>query len=237
MNEKTKIFLIPGAIIIASVVIAAAVLVSGGVISIKSQPSQPSQPSQAADSLSALKGLKPVDAKDHVLGNASAKVKIVEFSDMDCPYCKRFNATIDELLTTYGDKIAVVYRHFPLTALHPNAKTEAEATECAAKLAGNEGFWTYFKKYEAEIAGGESFSNDLLLSTAESAGINRADFAACLQSDEPSELVKEDADNATKIGVTGTPFSVILLNGKPVDTIEGAYPIEAVKAKLDQYVK
>jgi protein-disulfide isomerase len=231
MNEHTKIFLIPGAIVVAGVIIAVAVLISGGVININSAPSQ------IAEGLAALKGLKPVDAKDHILGNASAKVKIVEFSDMDCPYCKRFNATMDEVLAAYGDKIAVIYRHFPLTMMHPNAEAEAEATECAAKLAGNEGFWNYFKKYEAEIAGGRAFSNDLLLSVAESVGLDKAAFASCLQSDEPGKLVAEDANNATSIGVTGTPFSAILLNGKVVDTIDGAYPIEAVKAKLDQYVK
>jgi protein-disulfide isomerase len=175
--------------------------------------------------------------KDHILGNPIATVQIVEYSDMDCPYCQKFNGTIKEILAAYGDKIAVVYRHFPLTMLHQNAQKEAEATECAAKLGGNEGFWSYFDKYEAELAAKKTFSNELLLSVAETAGLNRTNFESCLNSDEPGKLVKEDTDNAAKIGISGTPFSIIVVNGKPKDTIEGAYPIEAVKEKLDQYIK
>lgn len=231
MNEKTKIFLVPGAIVVAGIIIAVAVLYSGGAIDTKSQTAQ------VGEGFAALKSLKAVNSEDHILGNASAKVKIVTFSDMDCPYCQRFNSTIKEVLDVYGDKIAVVYRHFPLTMLHPNAEKEAEATECAAKLGGNGGFWNYFDEYEAEIAAGKTFSEDLLLDVAASVGLDRGSFAACLQSDEPGKLVKEDADNAEEIGITGTPFSVILSNNKPVDTIEGAYPIEAVKEKLDQYIK
>ncbi|HOB89829.1 MAG TPA: DsbA family protein [Candidatus Colwellbacteria bacterium] len=231
MNEKTKIFLVPGAIVVAGIIIAMAVLYSGGVIDTTSQTAQ------VGEGFAALKSLKAVNSDDHILGNASAKVKIVTFSDMDCPYCQRFNSTIKEILDIYGDKIAVVYRHFPLTMLHPDAEKKSEATECAAKLGGNGGFWSYFDKYEEEAAAGKTFSEELLLDVAASIGLDREDFSTCLRSDEPGKLVKEDADNAAEIGITGTPFSIILSNNKPVDTIEGAYPIEAVREKLDQYIK
>ena len=95
--------------------------------------------------------LSPINDEDHSLGNKNAGVQIVEFSDMDCPYCKSFNNTIDQLIEMYGDKIGVVYRHFPLTQLHPNAKTEAEATECAAELGGNTAFWQYFNKLQLKM--------------------------------------------------------------------------------------
>lgn len=232
MNEKTKLYLVPGAIVIAGLLIAISVFITGNLNKSLVANVGEGQPETAQ-----IKNLKPVNAKDHILGNAEAKVKIVEFSDMDCPYCKRFNATIREVLTAYGDKIGVVYRHFPLAMLHPNAEKEAEATECAGELGGNEAFWKYFDQYESEIESGKTFSNDLMLSVAEFVGLDKQEFESCLQSNKPTKLVKEDVDNATEIGVAGTPFSIIVVNGKPTDTIKGAYPIEAVKSQLDQYIK
>ncbi len=80
---------------------------------------------------------------DHILGNANAPVVIVEYSDSDCPYCQKFHATMHQVKDKYGDKVAWVYRHYPLDGLHPKARMEAEASECVAKLSNNETFWKY----------------------------------------------------------------------------------------------
>jgi protein-disulfide isomerase len=92
-----------------------------------------------------LNNLKPVTAADHIRGDINAPVKIVEFSDIDCPFCKRFHSTMQEVMKTYGDsgKVAWVYRHFPLTQLHPDAANKAEASECVAELGGNDKFWAF----------------------------------------------------------------------------------------------
>ena len=91
----------------------------------------------------ALDKVEPVSDKDHLLGNPSAPVKIVEYSDLDCPFCKTFHATLQQIMEDYGKqgKVAWVYRHFPLAQLHPDAPRKAEATECATELGGQQAFW------------------------------------------------------------------------------------------------
>jgi len=84
-------------------------------------------------------------ATDHIVGNPNAPIVIVEYSDSDCPYCQKFHTTMQEVKDTYGDKVAWVYRHFPLDSLHPKARMEAEASECVAKLSNNETFWEYLE--------------------------------------------------------------------------------------------
>ncbi|MGI9118039.1 MAG: thioredoxin domain-containing protein [Minisyncoccia bacterium] len=80
---------------------------------------------------------------DHIIGSANAPIVIVEYSDSDCPYCQKFHATMHQIKDNYGDKVAWVYRHYPLDSLHPKARMEAEASECVAKLSNNETFWKY----------------------------------------------------------------------------------------------
>jgi protein-disulfide isomerase len=106
---------------------------------------------------SALKGekgvkekinLDPVTEKDHIFGNPQAEMVIVEYSDLECPFCKRFHETMIQIMSEYGKegKVAWVYRHFPLDAIHSKARREAEAVECAGELGGNDKFWAYVNK-------------------------------------------------------------------------------------------
>lgn len=90
--------------------------------------------------------VRKVDDSDHLRGDPKASVKVVEFSDLECPFCKRFHLTMQQLMEGYSGKVAWVYRHFPLDSLHPKARKEAEASECAAELGGNDGFWAYIDK-------------------------------------------------------------------------------------------
>lgn len=84
-----------------------------------------------------------VTEKDHVKGNPNAKVTLVEFSDFQCPFCKRFHPTVQQALSEYGDQIRLVYKHFPLDSIHPQARPAAEASECIAEQKGSEGFWQF----------------------------------------------------------------------------------------------
>lgn len=95
----------------------------------------------------ALEKMSPVTSEDHIKGNMNAQVTIVEYSDYDCPFCTRFHTTMNAISKKYGDDLAWVYRHFPLEQLHPNAKAVAVASECVAKLGGNEAFWTFTDGY------------------------------------------------------------------------------------------
>lgn len=85
----------------------------------------------------------PVVAKgEHYRGAANAKIVLVEYSDFECPFCQRFHPTMVQLLEEYPQDVAWVYRHYPLS-FHPSAQKAAEASECVAKLADNETFWSF----------------------------------------------------------------------------------------------
>lgn len=77
---------------------------------------------------------------DHIRGNKDARIKLVEYSDFECPFCQRFHPTMQQVMDKYGDQVAWVYRHFPLS-FHPEAQKAAEASECVAANGGD--FWDY----------------------------------------------------------------------------------------------
>ena len=80
---------------------------------------------------------------DHLRGSIDAPVALIEYSDLECPFCKRFHPTVQEALRQYGDQMAWAYRHFPLESIHTSARPLAEGSECAAQLGGNDKFWEY----------------------------------------------------------------------------------------------
>lgn len=87
--------------------------------------------------------LDPITADDHFFGNRNADVIIVEYSDLECPFCARVHPTIHKLITDYNGKVAWVYRHYPLDGLHPNARAKAEASECVWAQGGDKAFFKY----------------------------------------------------------------------------------------------
>lgn len=131
---------IPIAIVIAGALIAGAVFF----VNSNPTPAGPAQPGQGVVQ-EEIRGVQP---DDHILGSADADVIVVEYSDTECPFCKMFHATLQQIMSEYGSsaKVAWVYRHFPLEQLHPKAPKEAEALECAAEQGGNEMFWKFTNK-------------------------------------------------------------------------------------------
>lgn len=93
----------------------------------------------------ALDKINPVTDKDHIRGSLNSKVIIVEYSDTECPFCKRFHDTMKQVMDVYGKdgRVAWVYRHYPLDGLHSRARKEALALECAFEQGGNDKFWEY----------------------------------------------------------------------------------------------
>jgi protein-disulfide isomerase len=92
-----------------------------------------------------LPSLRPLDENDHLQGATDAPVVVLEYSDLQCPYCKRFHDTMNQVMEKYGTekKVAWAYRHFPILSNHPDAAKVAEASECAAELGGNDAFWKF----------------------------------------------------------------------------------------------
>lgn len=181
--------------------------------------------------------IKPVTNKDHIRGNQNAKVTLVEYSDLECPFCKQFHPTMKQLLTTYGNKIRWVYRHFPLP-FHQNAQKEAEASECVAELGGNDAFWNYVDKiFERTTSNGTGFALDQLGPLASEVGVSQQAFQTCLDSGKYAQLVKDEEADDQQAGVTGTPSTFIVNSKGQSQLIVGAQPLDAFKTAIDQALK
>jgi protein-disulfide isomerase len=163
---------------------------------------------------------------DHIRGNKNAKITIVEYSDIQCPFCSRFHETMLQVMKNYPDKVRWVFRHFPLESIHPYARKAAEAAECA----GEQGkFWEYTDKLYANQS---SLSTEYLSTAAQEVGLNTGKFDSCLSSGKMAARVSSDLQQGQNLGVKGTPGSFI--NGKsvpgavPYSTLEGM-----IKAELN----
>jgi len=180
--------------------------------------------------------VRPVSkARDHIRGNPDAPVSLIEYSDFECPFCKRFHPTAKEIVAAYGGKVNWVYRHFPLDFHNPAAQREAEAAECAAELGGNDAFWRYADLvYERTASNGKGVPEGELPAMAASIGLDRAKFDACLKSGRMRARVREDFEEGTAIGINGTPGNILRNNRTgAVATRYGAQPIEQFKPAID----
>ncbi|HLE49460.1 MAG TPA: DsbA family protein [Patescibacteria group bacterium] len=198
-------------------------------------PTQPSQPSAVAPE---LKGEIKLTTDDHVNGEKDARIFLFEYSDMECPYCKRFHPTAQKIVDSYKGDVAWVYRHLPLP-FHANAAKEAEASECANELGGNTAFWKFVNVlFTKTNSGGTGIALSDLPDLAKEAGVNESKFTSCLESGKYADRVKSDADTAASLGVNGTPGN-ILLDTKTGKTklMPGAYPYEDFKKAIDQMLE
>jgi protein-disulfide isomerase len=159
-----------------------------------------------------------------VLGQSSAPVTIIEFSDYQCPYCGRFETdTYPQLKTDYIDtgKVKLVFRNFPLS-FHENAQNAAEAAECANEQGK---FWAY---NENLFAKNTALTVTNLKQYAKDLGLDTTKFDQCLDSGKMKSVVQKDVTDATSYGVSGTP--TFYING--VELV-GAQPISAFKQVID----
>lgn len=227
---------IAGAIILAGVLIAGAILLKGnGAIS----PIVDNNDSNLSDIQ-----IKPVAKTEHIFGNPGAKVVVVEYSDLECPFCKIFHNTMHQVVEKNKNSVAWVYRQFPLyqgyqgrPPLHSRALKESEATECAGELAGNEGFWKYTDKLFEVTNSNNSLDPAQLPIIALDAGLDVKAFNLCLSSGKYKTTIDKSIEEGISIGVQGTPKSFILKNGKIIDTIDGAQPLEKVSQKISKALK
>lgn len=167
--------------------------------------------------------LPDVTKDDHVLGQVGAKVTVMEFADLQCPFCQKFHPSIKQLAQEYGDTIAIVYKHFPLDSIHPQARPAALASEC---LAEQDKFWEFIdKSFENQ----ELLGPDFYLSTAKSLGVKESKFKTCLDTQKYAGRVDQDAQQGEQAGVNGTPTTFV--NGIAVS---GAQPYATLKAAVDR---
>ena len=233
--NKNKLY-IPGAIILAGITIAGAMIYSGNV-NIDSQNSQTAKINDSVlkndPSVPKEENVRPVSSEDHIFGDPVAPIKIIEFSDTECPFCKQFHATLHQVVEEYDGKVAWVYRHFPLPQLHPKAPKQAEATECAAELGGNDVFWLYLNTIFEITPSNNGLDMSLLPEIAQKMGLERESFQECLDSGRHAQKIADDYNNAVESGGRGTPFSIIISENGRKTIIPGSLPFSSIKTVID----
>jgi len=213
---------VPIAIIVAGIVIAGAIFLSGG----EKAP------------VTTDKAVKiEVTSEDHIFGNPDAKLVIVEYSDTECPFCKRFHETMNEVMDSYGKEgtVAWVYRHMPLEGLHKKAKTEATATECAAEQGGNDAFWSYINRMFEITPSNDGLDLAKLPEIASELGLDVDLFNTCLESNKYDDKLQASIDRAVELGARGTPYSLVTSQeGEVLYVVGGAEPFSSLAPRLDQ---
>ncbi len=167
--------------------------------------------------------LAAVTEDDHIRGDIeTAKVVIVEYSDYECSYCARHHPTLVELMDTYGDDVAWVYRHYPLS-FHAEAVPAALAAECASE---QDMFWEFTDEmYDNQTSLGE----DLYFEVAETLGLDIDEFTTCYEEERYVDDIQADMESGTAAGVAGTPGNFV--NGVAVS---GAQPASVFEGLIDQ---
>jgi len=141
----------------------------------------------------------PVTARDHARGPQSAPVTLVEYGDFQCPHCGSAYPVVAQLQQRFGDRLRFVFRHFPLTNVHPQAQPAAEASEWAAAQGK---FW---EMHDGLYQQQKDLSEPRLLSLAEQLELDTASLARTLKEHLFFARVKEDFLGGIKSGVKGTP--------------------------------
>ena len=212
--------------------IPVAIIIGGIIVAVSVYGSMPKAPAGVMGNPSLV---RPVSSSDHIFGNPAAKVVVVEYSDFDCEYCKDFNETMHQIIANEGTngQVAWVYRQFPLTEIHPNALSHARATECVAQTAGNDAFW----KFETALFNAQPVDPASYGTIAKSVGVSGDAFASCYASASTNGIdtrIMADRKNALDMGAEGTPYSIILVAGKPPVEMAGGYSYDAAKEIIDQ---
>ena len=177
----------------------------------------------------------PLSANDHIMGNPNAPVKLIEFSDPECAFCKKFHPTMTKIIKGplgKSGQVAWVYRHFPVDSVHSKARIEAEATECAEQLGGQDSFWKYLDRLFEITPSNDNLDLKELPKIAEYVGLDRKKFEKCLSEMKWQDKIESQFQDGLRSGVVGTPYNIVVTNKGEYFTIPGAYPYGQVKATL-----
>jgi protein-disulfide isomerase len=175
----------------------------------------------------------------YVEGNAKAKITLVEYSDLECPYCimQKKNGTIESLKKKYGDQVNVIFKPLNL-ARHPGSDQKGWASLCVAKLGGTD---KYAKYYNAILNGSEVqgpvYALDKISTLAKEVGVDQKKFDACYNAKDTETLYKSYTTEAFAFAVNGTPTTMIINNQtKTYDLVSGAAPATNFEAVVDKFL-
>ncbi len=230
-------FVLPASIIIAAIIVSGTLIYTqsngninrnAGAAQIGTGDNQGGQPQKAAET--------KIVPSDHVLGNKNAPVSVVVYSDFQCPFCRVFwKDALPQIKENYvkTGKAKIVFRHFPLTSLHPSAKTAAVASECAAEQGK---FWEMhdkiFQEQEKLGQGTVQFTPQDLAKWAGSIGLDTTGFNQCMASGKYDKLISDSIAAGTSLGVSGTPTSFV--NGQK---LVGAQPFSSFQTVINGLLK
>ncbi len=252
MEKSNSLVNTPIAIIIGAVLISISILISGGAVKIKGFADTAGTPSAIAPTAGDTApipepSMGPATASlddDPVIGDPNAPVTIIEFSDYECPFCKRhYDQTYSQLKTNYIDKgtVKLVFRDLPLSFHDPLATTAATAANCAREQGGDPSYWKLHGEYfKTTTSNGDGVTMDQLYNMANAIGINQAQFKTCIDSKKYADEIAKDLADANAAGATGTPsFIVAKSTGKEVTgkLLVGAQPYSVFQAEIDALLK
>lgn len=234
----------PVAILVGALIVSLSILLHGGIIKLgkvtktASTPTTQPTPAPARPPTQSAQEVLPLQANDHIRGERSARILLIEYSDLECPFCKRFHPTAKQAVSEYKGQLAWVYRHFPLDQIHFKADKEAEATECANELGGEDAFWRMTDKIFEVTPSNNGLDLDSLPDLAAQVGLDRNKFKSCLDLGKYASRVEEDYQGGIKAGITGTPGNILLdtKTGKNI-LVPGAVPFESLKSSIDSLLK
>lgn len=232
---KKGFLTVPLAIIIAGLIVGLSVIYAVG--KNKVVPTVDDVTVEDEGEAASIDNLKPVTSADWILGDPNAPVKIVEFSDPECPFCKRFHVTMKQIVQEYKGKVAWVYRHFPLDSLHSQARKEANAMECAGELGGNVKFWAYLDRLMEITPSNDGLDLAELPKIAKYVGLDVSKFNVCSDSDRHADKIEAQYQDATSSGGQGTPYSIVIGPKGGSLPINGAYPFSEVKKIVESAMK
>lgn len=173
----------------------------------------------------------PIRESDHVYGDRSAKVVLIEYSDFQCPACRMYTPVVAQIEQEFPNDVAVVYRHFPLRTIHKHAELAARASEAAA-LQGK-----FFEMHDALFVGQETWSQEMdplksFVDMAQQLGLDTEKFSQDIKSSEVKKAVQVSVDEAKSLGITSTPS--FFLQGSFVENPGGNQLVELVKAEVEK---
>ncbi|MEM4326910.1 MAG: thioredoxin domain-containing protein [Candidatus Diapherotrites archaeon] len=232
-EERTEKYYTPIAIIIAALIIATPIVMLGNDITgklttiakniekIKIETTQPTQNDTQETAETIKLDFEKLKDDDAMKGQKDAKVTIIEFSDFQCPFCKRFyDNAYKQIVKDYIEtgKANIVFRDFPLNSIHPQAQKAAEAAECAGD------FGKFWEMHDKLFENQTTLSTDNYKKWAQELGIDKTKFDECLDKGKYAQEVNKDLQDGANIGITGTPSFVIVLQNT-----------EKVKQALTEY--
>ena len=184
-------------------------------------------PAVAANSVPA------VTAADHILGAVTAPVALVEYGDLECPFCKKSHSTLLQLHNEYGDKLAIVFRNYPLD-IHPAAPMEGQVAECVAQGNGNDEYWHFIDTvFGRSQSTGSSFTQAQMLSIVKELGYDNAATTSCVSSGGGKARLDRDIAQGNALKINETPTAYAIGKNGVTKLIVGALVIDSYRSIID----